>query len=203
MVNARPREHLAWSWIVIGLSIAIVLWIAFRESDRARAMVAREDVALAKLHAVLEAQRAYREANGRYGWLEDLTQAGLLAADETATVDGVTVLTSPGYRIDVLLPKRKTAEGNVRVGPPNVDRVNPRLVERHFVAVARPTDVGTTAFRIYYIDESGKELISESVSDETVRKYNPLPTVHLGVSQMIDPGGTMWIPLDYLETRDR
>ncbi len=199
MPRAQPRERLIWSWLIIGLSLAAVLWVTFRDQDRARATVAREDAALARLRQVLVAQRAFHEANEQYGWIEDLQGAGLLTGAPSTQIEGHTILQSPGYRIDILLPKRRAADGNVRIGPRDGDALNTRLSAKHFGAVARPTTPGSSGYRVYYIDESGKVLINDGVSDEQARVHNPLPVVHLSSSRGFDPGGARWYELGALD----
>ncbi len=196
MPRARPREHLIWSWLILGLSLATVLWITFGDQDRARAIVAREDAALANLQRVLVAQRAFHETNERYGWIEDLQEAGLLAVPPSSKVDGQTILDSPGYRIDVLLPKHRGADGNVRLGLRDQDAANTRLSAKYFAVVARPTEPGLSGYRVYYVDESGIVLVSDGVSDEQTRVRNPLPLAHLTSNRGPDPSGTSWYELD-------
>ncbi|MFV1959868.1 MAG: hypothetical protein ACC662_10695, partial [Planctomycetota bacterium] len=86
---ARRRER-PWIFLfVLLLAAAAILAPVLRERWRARRMVQDEDLALVAVRAVAEAEGRFRDARGRYGWLEDLADADLLEGMALVEVEDV------------------------------------------------------------------------------------------------------------------
>jgi hypothetical protein len=175
----RRREHLLLPLLVGAVLVGLLLWHVRDESRTAAERVHYEDLALAQVRRVAEAEMAFHEREGRYGWLSELRRAGLADRIGVEVVDGRARAASPRYRIDVLLPFAIAPGDYIRIAPRWSGHDDRELQRRHFAVVARPWGDALTGFRTYYLDESGDVFVSEGVSDVASRTRRPLPDLHL------------------------
>lgn len=110
-------------------------------------------------------------------------------------------LTSPRYRLDVLLPHTVTRNDQIVISLKSAGKRNDRLEEEHFVVVARPWGDQFTGLRIFCTDETGRVYVAEGVSDEVQREKRPLPELHLSHNTPFVTGGMRFYPLDDLPLR--
>ena len=201
--NQRPTRERLWIYFVVMLGCVggFVLHAATLEED-AGAIVVREDGARALLLRVVEAQRRHHEETGRFGTLPELIDAGELEDEAPYTgSDGVTVLRADGYRVDVLLPERRSADAQVLLVIGTEGELSADMRKKHYAVVARPFEPAVTGFRTLYADESGSVFVSEGVSDEPSRTTNPLPRVHLSSGTPRSPLGLVWMRWEDVEAR--
>lgn len=167
--------------LIIVACLLLGAGLLLTERDRAVGLIAREDQARDALLCVREAQAAYHEQTGRYGWVEDLETAGLLDGLEVVSdaVEGRSVR-AEGYRIDVLLPHARLGPGVVGIGPRGgTHPSDPDLARRHFAIVARPLKPGVTGYRMWYVDEHDELYLNEGVLDDEGVALNQLPTTQV------------------------
>jgi hypothetical protein len=194
----KSRERLLLPLLLIGAALGALFLTLRSEDEVARERVRYEDLATARMHRLLEAQKAYHEAHGRYGWVEDLEKAGLLDGLVLASRDGLREVTSPRYRIDVLLPVVMAPGELVKIAPRGETEPHEELVKQHFAIVARPWSESVTGFRTFYTDNTGLFLVSEGVSDVPSRTRRPLPDLLLTRGWPRDVAGLRWWRLDQL-----
>ena len=197
---ARRREGIILPLLVLGGVIAFsVLW-GTRARDQASAMVAREDRALAVAKALVAAEARYHESAGRYGWIEDLADLGLLPAPTAPGPHGLQ-LVADGYRLDLLLPSAPPNAFGVEIrphdgGPPDHDGA-----AQHLAVVARPDTPGRDGYRVWYLDETGQVFVSETVCEEQDQRALALPTLRLERSTTGLAPGPQWRALDPDQTK--
>ncbi len=197
------RERLLIPLALILGAVALVVLTVRREQAIARDRVTFEDRAFGLLSAVSKAQHRFHEANGRYGWIADLEEAGLLRGWPIEDRDGHRVVTTPRYRLDVLLPYSMAPGDLVLIATRDKGQSNPDLERAHFVVVARPWGEERTGFRTYYVDETGDVIVSEGVSDVASRSKRPLPEFMLSMRKGYyrEAVGLRWWYLDHLPGR--
>lgn len=198
--TGRRRESILWPLAVLALVGGVLAFGISRERGAARERVANEDAALAAARAVGRAQKAFHARTGRYGWLEELREAGLLPPETRirAGAHGLQAL-SAGYTLDVLLPSGRAVVGEVPLGTHAIGPAEPALASRHFAVVARPERPGQDGFRIWYLDEEGQVFLSEGVSDVEGLRDNPLPAVRVTRPRKQEEPGLVWRRLDDLD----
>jgi hypothetical protein len=184
----RRREHVLWAVAVVALSVAVVPLALDREREQSTARVTREDAALAAARAVAEAERAFHAKNGRYGWLEELRAAALLAEWPTVAGPHGMQVASDGYRLDVLLPRAAALREEIPIAPRDAGPAEPTLSSKHFAVVARPVKPGVDGFRIWYVDEEGRVFLSEGAVDTQGLRENPLPPLRVNGPDAKKPG---------------
>jgi hypothetical protein len=197
--SGRRREHILWPLAVLALVAAAVPLLLHGVRREAEARVRREDEALAAVRAVAAAERVFHAQQGRYGWLEELRDAGLLAALPSAAGPHGLHVTSDGYRLDVLLPSARLPAGEVPIAPRNAGPPEPTLAARHFAVVARPVRPGQDGFRIWYLDEEDRVFLSEGVSDTEGLRGNPLPPFRVTRPKEPKEPGLVWRAADALD----
>jgi hypothetical protein len=188
----RRRELLLLPLAVLLLAVATVPLVLHLERREARGHVEREDAALAAARAVARAERAFHARHGRYAWLEDVRDAGLLAG--LTTVDGPQGLQaeSGDYRLDVLLPSAQPVAGEIAIAPRAAGPADPTLMAKHFVVIARPRRPGVDGFRIWYLDEEDRVFVSEGVVDPEGLRQNPLPLFRVTTTKKPADPGLIW-----------
>ena len=203
---SRARESLWIFALTAALALAGFAWLLLGVRDEGRTRVHYEDLAVARLRLLAEAQTAFHAKHARFGWVDELEREGLLTdfgiergGPPTATSE--TYLTSPRYRLDVLLPHAVTRDDRVAIALKSAGKRDPELEKLHYAAVARPWGDAMTGYRTFCIDESGQIYISEGVSDEISRTTRPLPELHLTRERPIVTGGLRWYPIDDLPKR--
>lgn len=193
-------------FLLIGLcALAVFGWILRDAALTGRTRVHYEDLALARLRALAAAQEKLHANAGSYGWAAELERRGLLqdfgiVSDPEGSV-GERFLTSPRYRLDVLLPHTVTRDDYVAIALRSAGKHNPDLESKHYTVVARPWGEALTGYRTFALDETGQVYLSEGVSDEVSRTTRPLPELHLSRGQVIVSGGLRWYPIDDLPKR--
>jgi hypothetical protein len=201
-----PREALPLFFLMSLLALGGFFWLMQSTAEDGRNRVRYEDLALARLRALGEAQARYRASNPRYGWVEDLEAAGLLGdfgieKDTQAGTGGLLYLTSPRYRLDVLLPHMMTRNGQLMIALRSAGRRNPDLEKDAFVLVARPWGPLEGGYRTFLLDEGGRLYVSEGVSDQRAMEVRPLPDLHPKSPGVTVSGGMRIYPLDDLPER--
>jgi hypothetical protein len=186
--SSSRRDRAALWLILLGLLVTAVVASLALVRRGAAAMVVQEDAALAGLRALLAAQVEYRERSGRYGWLDEV--APLLEGGAPVT---------PGYRIDVLLPRRRDALGHVELAEQARAPYDPLLAARHVALVARPLEPGRSGWRTFYLDETARVYVSEGVFDWQSATSNALPRTRVEGPHLPQHPGPVWRPLDDLE----
>ena len=202
----RPREALPlFTLICVAALVAFgaILWSSAQEGAT---RVRYEDLALARLRILAENQQAHRERTGRYGWVEDLESAGLLTdvgveKDPSVGAAGLMYLSSPRYRLDVMLPYRITRAGQAVLALRSEGKRNADLEASHYVLVARPWGDELTGLRTFVLDETGQVYVSEGVSDAAALEGHALPELHPSIGTVIVTGGMRLYPLDDLPLR--
>lgn len=197
----RTREFVA---LPILAALVAVAWFVVHvrgEGERGHARVALEDQAVHAVEALAAAQGRLLEAEKRYGWLAELRAAGGLPGLTYREIEGALTVSTPGYRIDVLLPATTSAGAAVALAPRSQARLSDRLARRHFAVVARPWGQAPGGWRTYYLDERGRMFVNEGVSDPTTRSRPPLPPIRVAENGGTGPGGHRWWPLDDLPPR--
>jgi hypothetical protein len=178
----RRREHLGIFLLVIAICLGVAMVVLVKESGRASALVAREDMARDTLEKVREAQLAFHRQEGRYGWIDELEAAGLLdgldvGSDEDPPRRWVR---SDGYRVDALLPHALLATDVVAIVRRGDGKtVDPELSTRHFSLVARPIEPRRSGHRIWYVDERNELYLNEGVIDDEGAARNLLPSTQV------------------------
>jgi hypothetical protein len=197
----RPREALLPSFLALALCGVAVWWVWRVEARTAKARVAAEDRGYEVARQVRAAAIAYRERTGEHGWLADLARAGLLEGLDLRPPPDPAWVDAGGYRVEILLPQRGAAKaGLVAIAPADAGgAVDRALARRHFVVVARPIGPEPRGFRTWYLDEGEHTWVSEGASDEIGRISNPLPLLHLGLSDGDDTSGLSWTRLDRID----
>lgn len=197
----RRRESLLGSVACLLLVGAVVAFGLARERSAARERIQREAGALEEAHRLGAAQQAFRKRTGRFGWLEELRDAGLLEGRRLrAGPQGLQVLVD-GYAIDALLPTGPALAGQVPMGAKAAGLPEPTLVDRHVALVARPERPGIDGYRIWYVDEEGRTFLCEGVSDVAGLAENGLPPLRVTRSHSQEEPGVVWRLLEDL-TRD-
>jgi hypothetical protein len=192
------RERLLLPIMVICAAVIALLLALRHEGAVARERVLYEDLALERVRRVADAQRAFHEREGRYGWVAELEAAGLLRGLVLEDRAGHPAVTSPRYRIDVLLPTLLAPGEVVRIVTRDQGDADTALVQEHFAVVARPWGEALTGFRTWYIDNHHLVHISEGVSDVPSRTRRPLPEVLLTRGAPRDVTGLRWWRSDQL-----
>jgi hypothetical protein len=172
----RRREGLLLPGVVVVACVAVAVAWALREREALRARVEREDAALAAVLLVASAERAHREATGVHGWIDELASAGRLPGLSVETLDGRAVVRTPGYRVEVLLPRNEA-----RIVPAGGPEPDPALRAAHFAVVARPLAPGVDGFRTWYLDERGDVFALEGAVDPEALRRNELPDWPVGL----------------------
>jgi hypothetical protein len=198
--STRRREGILWPLLLLAAVGVVVAAVLRDERGAARARVANEDGALALARELVAAEQAYRTRTGRFGWLEDLREAGLLPAGlaTRAQPHGLQALGS-GYQIDVLLPTGRAVNGVVPLGASGSSTPDAELATRHVAVVARPLRPGVDGFRTWYVDESAHAFVSEGVSDLDSLADNPLPARQVTRAHRQEELGFVWRHADDLE----
>lgn len=197
----RTRELIVLPLLVVVVGI---VWFVLQTQGETLIVgdrVIREDQARSMVERLAQAQTAFHAAEGRYGWLEELRGAGSLDGVTWQTQGLDLVATTPGYRIDVMLPATTSAGEAVALGLRSEERLSERLARKHFAIVARPWGDPSDAWRTWYLDERGRLFVNEGVSDTQTRSQPALPTVLVGPNGGTDPAGLRWWPLDNLPER--
>jgi hypothetical protein len=196
-----PRESLWLSLTVTVVAVAALLALLNQVGRHADDRVALEDQARAQVELIADAQSAYHATHGRYGWLEDLRAEGLVRSLLLREIDGHLTAVSPGYRIDIMLPRASSVAGEVALvlhgapGPPSP------LEREHFVVVARPWGRADGGWRTFYRDETETTFVNEGVSDLVTRVDPPLPEARVPKGGRTSPNGMRWWPLHDLPPR--
>ena len=203
---SRPRDALPLFVLICAVGLGVFGWTLWQSKEEGAERVHYEDLALARLHLLEAAQKTYHQQQGRYGWVEDLEGADLLSdfgieKDTEAMTGGMLYLTSPRYRLDVMLPFQITRTGQVRIGLRSEGKRNADLEEDHFVIVARPWGDLESGLRTFLIDESGQVYVSEGVSDKEALRTRALPELHPSIAGVIVTGGMRLYPIDNLPKR--
>jgi hypothetical protein len=198
--TGRRRESILWPLAVLAVVGAVLFVVVRRERGAARERVANEDTALATARTLGRAEQAFHARTGRYGWLEELRDAGLLPPDVPTRMaaHGLQALNA-GYMLDVLLPSGRAVVGEVPLGTHATGPAEPALASRHFAVVARPERPGKDGFRIWYLDEEGRVFLSEGVSDVEGLRENPLPLARVTRPKKQEEPGLVWRRLDELD----
>ncbi len=199
-ITTRREHTLFFSLILIGAAVLIVTPL-LKERRVARTKVENENESLGALFDLAEAQARYHETHGRYGWLADLASDDLDAGYPLREEDGRRYVTTPGYRIDVLLPHGREGAAGIAIAPRGPGQPPPdlELVKRHFVLVARPLAPGESGWRMWYLDERGDVYLNEGVVDVSGALLNRLPTkMVLGSQQLHSGRPLLWQRLDDL-----
>lgn len=201
MVRGRAsRERLLLPLVLVLGALLGLGWILRDEAAEARQRVQYEDLALEKLRRLAQAQKAWQATSGAFGWVEDLQRAGLLGGLVIEEREGMRVVSSPRYRIDVQLPYLRVPGEIVRVRTRAEGDPDPELVKGHFALVARPWSEGEPrGFRTFYLGDTGNVYVSEGVSDVPSRTRRPLPDILL-TTRGVPPEvvGLRWYLLDQL-----
>lgn len=189
----RVEGTLAW-WALIALLGAAVGYALHAMRDEGRHMHAQEQQALSAAEDLMARLHEHQRATGRYAGLEELAQAGRLAA-APGTRDGRASLGVPGYTLHVLLPTGTNAAGEVLLeqAPATSD---PLLVARHVAVVARPLRPGEDGYRAWYLDETGRVFLQEGVSDLDALRETPFPRVRLPALDSKAGSGSAWHALE-------
>ena len=203
---SKSRERLWIFALIAAVASAGFAWLLVGVRDEGRTRVHYEDLALARLRLLAEAETAFLAKRARFGWVDELEREELLTdfgfeRGAGGGAAGETYLTSPRYRLDVLLPHTVTRENRLAIALKSAGKRNPDLERLHYAAVARPWGDGLTGYRTFCIDESGQVYVSEGVSDERSRTTRPLPELHLTRERPIVTGGLRWYPIDDLPKR--
>ena len=198
--GGRRRESILWPLAVLALLGGGLILVVERERSAARERVANEDAALATVRALARAEEAFHVRTGRYGWLEELRDAGLLPGGAAIRVaaHGLQALAA-GYTFDILLPSGRPVVGEVPLAAHAAGPPEPALAGKHFAVVARPERPGKDGFRTWYLDEEGRVYLSEGVSDVEGLQANPLPTARVTQPRKQDAPGLVWRRLDDLD----
>jgi type II secretory pathway pseudopilin PulG len=146
-IEARPLEYggesMATAGMVMGgissfflvVTIPLIAAIAIPNLLAAR-RYANEGAALSSLRMIVKAEEAYLESQGKYGNLQDLAAARLIAPELAGGARS-------GYRFEIIVRDTDTAYGE----------------SPHFEVTANPLvkqGLGQTGTRAFYADETGK-----------------------------------------------
>ena len=184
LLRPEPRRDRGWLFglVVLGAAAAILLALAV-EGGRARALVEGEDAAASAVRAVAAAEAAFHAREGRYGWLAELAASGVLGGVVVSHEPSPEHATTPGYRIDVLLPTGLRGARVVEIARRGEGEVDEELRRGHFAVVARPTEPGRTGWRTWYLDEDGVLYLAEGVADVEAALESPLPATQVKAAQ--------------------